>query len=527
MSSLIPPRRRFSGSPRGRPLLRALAAILACAQALAAPADGVEAVLERARAALRPFEAGPLVQLSGTTEEHGLPASFRWIFDRRGFFRRDLRGTFRGSVGYGGKGLRAVEGHGPPFSPELFEEERWKTVAWVLAGAWALEEGPFEIALDPRETDDAIRLHLRLSEGLLRATLSLDPESAFPTELRFDEAFGGESLILEDWREENGAWLPWAVVWRDGLGREVVEEAQAAGPWTRAEPPWEPVADPRRDWAFRPDASAEVEAKRTESGHLFIRPKIDGREVGWFLLDSGLSTSILRASVADELELGSFGETLLMGFGAGGPRPTVFRQSHAVEVGPLFVDGLVLTEAADMGLADQLLGEPCAGALGWDVFLRALVELDPREGGVRLLDPEQKAPDGVAWSPLALHWRVPYLRGRFAGEREGWFGLDTGAGELTALFHHGAARSLGLLDEAGGQASEARGASGSFQTKPLELAWFELAGQRHAPASVLLSSAEDGEADPYALGFVGAGLLPERRWIFDYSRSRVGFAKGE
>ena len=175
-------------------------------------------------------------------------------------------------------------------------------------------------------------------------------------------------------------------------------------------------------------------------------------------------------------------------------------------------------------MAERMLGgESCVGALGWDLFLRAVVELDPRAGTVRLHEPRSfEAPAGTSWVSIALHWEVPYVHATFAGDRAGWFGLDTGAGQLTALFHHSGASRLGLLDDVSGTSSPSQGARGDFQRRSHELEWFELAGQRHAPATVQLSTAEDGEADPYTLGFVGSGFLGGRALIFDYTRSRVG-----
>jgi hypothetical protein len=117
---------------------------------------------------------------------------------------------------------------------------------------------------------------------------------------------------------------------------------------------------------------------------------------------------------------------------------------------------------------------------------------------------------------------VPYLRASFAGG-SGWFGLDTGAGELTALFHFAAATRLGLLEGLAGEATPARGARGAFSRRAHELAWFEIAGRRHAPVTVQLSGGADGQSDPYTFGFVGGGLFAGERLLLDYSRSRVGF----
>ena len=70
-----------------------------------------------------------------------------------------------------------------------------------------------------------------------------------------------------------------------------------------------------------------------------------------------------------------------------------------------------------------------------------------------------------------------------------------------------------------------RGAGGSFDMRQVELSFFEVAGHRVAPATALLSIGDDGEADPYAHGFLGSGFLEPYRLVFDYSRRRVGFVE--
>lgn len=469
------------------------------------------------------------LETSGTTKKNGMPAAYRWIFSEEGFFRRDMRGTFPESVGSAGQAVWRVEGRGPAYPFAFLEEERWRTIAWVWSGAWALGDPPFEIALEAEAPEGEIALRLKLKRGLLTSTLFVDAETHLPERLVIDEEFEGGSLTFEDWRREDtraGAIpaCPYLVTQTDSNGLVTTFEAQAAGPWTGVTPAWVPARNPRRDSEFLPDVPSKLEVKRTASGHLFVKPRIDGQEVGWFLFDSGLGTSIVTKKVADELKLGSFGETYLMGFGTDAPKQVSFRQSHVVQLGPLLLDGLVLTETESMGMADRMLGgEACAGALGWDAFLRAVVELDPESGHVDLFDPDTYRAPKARWEEVKLHWQVPYLQAKFEGDRVGHFAFDTGAGQLTALFHFSAASRLGLLEERELEPLAGQGASGSFQMARATLEWFELAGKRHAPAQVLMSTGEDGESDPYGLGFVGSGFLDGQSLIFDYSRQRLGF----
>ena len=65
------------------------------------------------------------------------------------------------------------------------------------------------------------------------------------------------------------------------------------------------------------------------------------------------------------------------------------------------------------------------------------------------------------------------------------------------------------------------GAGGAFEHRLDHLDWFELAGRRIDDLTIILSTGDDGEADPYSLGLIGGGLLRLYRLVFDYSRKRV------
>ena len=496
------------------------------ARRLAAQRGGGEsasALLQRARAALGTDGAGATVRLSGRTARHGLPAEFSWILSPEGLFRRELRGPFPESTGYDGRTAWRVDGRSPSYPLVLLARERLLASAGLVSGAWCREGSAFEAELAGAPEPGTRALRLRLEGGLLSGTLVLDEPGLLPREFRFDEEFGGGAVRFEGWRAERVPPLPRRITFAPAQGEPMVLEVDDALPWEGGPPDFGPPPRAARDERFDAEAPPELEVRRAASGHLFVRPRIDGREPGWFLFDSGLGGSVLTRSAADELALASLGETFVGGFG-GPPARAVFRRAQTLELGPLTIEDPVFIEQESLGMAERMLGgERCAGALGWDVFLRAIVEVDPQVGRVRLFDPRAFEEPAARWQELALHWQVPYVRARFEGDREGWFCIDTGAGELTALFHHSAASRLGLLDGLEGDATPARGARGAFARRPRELAWFELAGRRHAPATVQLSVAEDGEADPYALGFVGSGFLGDQRLLFDYGRSRVGF----
>jgi hypothetical protein len=530
-------------SPRFLLVSLALSPLLLAQDSVSEPDTELELYLQQVREHLGTDQPGEIVQTSGKTTRNGMPASYRWVFGPDGFFRRDMRGTFPESVGYAGSDVRRVEGRSPAHSLSLLEEERWLTIAWIWSGLWSLPDSPFLLKSLPAEKAGVTRLEIRLEKGRLAGTLEINDETHLPHRLLFQPELGAGSFEFEAWNGDLKVALPWKVTEIDHRGTTTEYLAQDARPWTGVRPAFYPAAPPRLDFQFLEGVSTDVKVRRVEGGQIFVQPKIDGQLVGWFLLDSGLGSSIITKDTADLLKLGSFGQTRLMGITPQAQLEVPLRQSHVLQLGPLLIEGLVMIEAPSMALADSMLnGERCAGALGWDVFLRSIVELDPRTDRLKIHDPARYSSILAHWESLLFYRRGPYLRAVLEGQRLAYLGLDTGAGELTALFQHSAVRRLGLQGGSDQDGPSDKG-DGPLLSPPewslalrsrrgrqaptirlasAELKWFEVGGERHSPAVVYLSTEPDDLSDPYTAGFLGTGFFSEQRLIFDYANQRLG-----
>jgi hypothetical protein len=280
----------------------------------------------------------------------------------------------------------------------------------------------------------------------------------------------------------------------------------------------------RLDFHFDMDVEPTVEVVRSRSKHLWVRPLINGQDVGLFLFDTGAGFSGISREAADALGLSAFGESSLTGLG-GGVTETGMRRAESLQLGPLIIEDLVFSEVS-VDRKSEMVGEKVGGVLGWDVMRRAIVDLEPR-GALKLFDPDffelAEEVEGAEWQAMHVHYQVPWVRGRFPDDREGLFMLDCGAAGTTVMFFHHAALSLGLLDddENAGPESAGEGAGGRFERRLSHFDWFELAGDRTDDLPIILSTAPDGERDPYALGLVGGGLLRLYRLVFDVTRKRV------
>jgi hypothetical protein len=160
------------------------------------------------------------------------------------------------------------------------------------------------------------------------------------------------------------------------------------------------------------------------------------------------------------------------------------------------------------------------GTCGYDLFRRCVVELDIAKTEA-FLHPRDGGPAAHRWFDLTLQYRIPSLRCRFEGEREGLFQLDTGAGPVV-LFHAPAVERFRLLDGRAVQPMPIQGAAGTVDTMVGTISWIEIAGERKTDLpSLFVTGASGALADPHTDGTFGGILLAPKRLVFDYARRRM------
>jgi hypothetical protein len=285
-----------------------------------------------------------------------------------------------------------------------------------------------------------------------------------------------------------------------------------------------PTAHPA-DTTFDPAIVARPVFKRARTGHLLVKAKLGGQDLGWVDFDSCSGDSCLAPQAIDALRLTRFGETQVGGAGAAKAAGR-FARGASLEIGPVKIDGLVWTEF-DLGGLEQGLGEKLAGVVGYDLLQRVVAVADMKSGAVDLFDPKSFARAGVVWSPLILHVNHPHVRATFEhdGEEEGIFRLDTGAPGVTILFHSPAVRSFGLLE--GNFAPPLPGIAGiggQMRARAGVLDELRIGGRSFDHPRVIFCEDESGAmADPWSTGTMGGGILEEFDVIFDYPHARIGF----
>lgn len=489
----------------------ASAAAVLSAEATAVLSAGAAAVLSKSEGlpAQPPIAA---LELRGVASLTAANARFRLLLPGGPHWRSELDGIVKLVSGGDETGIwRTVDGTGP-IRVDLAEREVWTLLHWVLSGYWRDPAAPID-------RSNGGRL-LQLAGGSFR--FEVDEAAEGVLALRTINAPSPVTLEFRGARRLEGRWLPQQVVI---LGCGDLTELRIRSARSVSADSSLFSSPPRRERGFRfvDGAPRELEVARADSGHLFVRPSLAGEDLGWFLFDSGAGISLLSRQLIQRHALPEVGRTRVSGIGGSLGARTVHR-CEQLRLGPLDMQSInVVSYDPGRSRASRLLGQPVVGVLGWDVLLRSAVELDLREGRV-WLHPSGGGQIPARFShPLLLHWKVPWVKARYAPDGEGLFMLDTGAGSKGLFFPHDSVRRLDLLRRLSGEGGVAVGAGGSVAVRHGTLDWVEVGDHTSRQVPVRLSLEEDWEGDIHTLGILGGAVLQPFRVLLDYRLGEVGF----
>jgi hypothetical protein len=264
-----------------------------------------------------------------------------------------------------------------------------------------------------------------------------------------------------------------------------------------------------------PDVPPHVQLTRGGSARL-VRPLINGTDVGWFVLDTGVAGMLISSAAAEQAGLPAVGATRL----SDGSITTVFG-GETFRLGPLTVRGTKYA-AADFPRSHVTFGQPVDGFCAYDVFARAVFELDLGHERIGLYDSATYDLDDGQWQDLILDHNLPHVWCRFADGHEGLFLLDAGYAGSVQLFRH-VVEQYELLEDRRTRVRTILTFGAQTIVRQGALAWFEIGPLRLEPVEVQFAS---GPSPLYpgsarTSGVVGADLLRRLRVVFDYGRERV------
>ncbi|HEX8245083.1 MAG TPA: retropepsin-like aspartic protease, partial [Longimicrobium sp.] len=334
---------------------------------------------------------------------------------------------------------------------------------------------------------------------------------------------GPSRFVYDDWRTVLGFRVPFHVTSTyagNTSERRVVAVRPVAGTLADAYavPPL-----PASDTTFDAARPAGLQVARAapyadgSPGHVFVRPQVDGRDAGWWNLDSGADGMAIDAALADSLGLPVVGRTAVVG-SDGRRREATIRRARTFTLGRLTFRGALLL-AEDLSATTAPPGTRRGGAVGYPVFRRSVVEFAAGGDSVALYDPASYAlRAGGRWAALRFIDQTPAACAGMEGGRRGLYQLDTGNAGTVSFYGPYVARER-LLAGRDTQGVTSAGTGGSFRTTEGTIEWFELAGRRWERPVVEFRTG--GFSREGGAGVVGRQLLRAFTVVFDYPHRRV------
>ena len=270
-------------------------------------------------------------------------------------------------------------------------------------------------------------------------------------------------------------------------------------------------------FSFDPAVAGAIEVKRVRTGHLLVRPVVNGVEAGWFIFDTGAGICVVSTPHVAELGLAAAGT--IDSVGVGGAVDAQLHRVASLVLGPLTLrDEPVMT--TDLSFLKEHLGEEIVGVIGYGLLARCVAEIDLATPAITLRDPAGYTLAAGHWTPVSLDDRIPMVDATFEGH-EGRFRFDTGSNS-SVTFHEPAVREARLLEGREVSDSKLGGVGGFVAAKQGRLASFELCGLRaeKVPADFALE-AKGVYGDARTAGSIGAGFLAPYVVVTDYPNARL------
>ena len=461
------------------------------------------------------------MRISGEAHETGLVAKLTFQFDGKGRWFTKTESELGAAQGFDGKNYWVTTRCGYSQSLCFDSKDKNRILQMLLTNQWLKpkSEAAVSLAQDQNQPDGYL-LSLKLKDTGKEVKLVVSKTTYLPVRSIRQESTGESITTFDQWTDFGGYLLPTNIrAEQAGVSSSYRFIGKSAQPFN-ADDFKKPTVVPA-DTTFDLSKPSKVEAKRILSGHMMVHPLINGKDVGWFFLDSGAEVMVIDKEVADELKLEAVGKTVVGGIGGVGT--SQFRRVDEFELGPMKIKGQRFLEI-DLKAIANALNMKIAGIVGHDAFYRSIIESDNPKNEVYVYEPSQYKLKEGKWIKMLIDSGLPSIETSFEGGK-GWFGMDTGS-EAYVLFNSPAVKRLNLLEGRKTTPTKFGGYGGYSDGKAGTLGWFELSGQRITNLRAGFSLAEKGAlANDYLVGSIGQQMIKSFRVVFDFANERVAFIK--
>lgn len=493
--------------------------------ALAADPITVDQVLDNVRRAVGydAFTQHPTgIQLQGAGSLAGSAVTYTLLINADGHYVQTLAGPISITSAYDGNTAWVRDIAGEVRIQELSDRAQSLLTSTILSNRWLAKDSPLKLTLDEADTTDQT-IHLDFTQDGLMETggVEIDRSSWLPTQWTYAAGVSSTTLKFTDTIEFAGMKFPKRTESITSSGSSTVTTVDSISdqPVFIRSPYAAPSLRPT-DVRFDASVPAKVEIKKSPTGHLLVHPLVNGKDLGWFIFDTGAGANVLTTRVFNELGLSAIGSVPAVGIG--GHIEAQLTRPESLTLGALTIDE-PLVVVMDLSFLDQYMGTPIAGLIGYGLLARSVVELDVDTPALAIHDPAAFDGSKLTWQKLHIDERIPCVEASFEGG-SGIFKLDSGAGSEFVTFHAPAVEKLKLLEGRETKATTMGGVGGSVEGRAGKLAWFEIGGKRHENINVSFATQPKGAfANPYVTGNLGGGFIKPFNLILDYQGGRIAY----
>ncbi len=457
------------------------------------------------------------------------------MFGRNGEVRQQLKPQDTSTFVFDGKELwmlnpsTASARNGSPYPVNQKQLEKLVLPWWIQSGWWLDENAPLDIAVLPDESNEMrVALSVKLKNGVVGSKLFIDHATWLPSALMVEQAKGFLTLEFKDYQKTKlGFLFPQRLkVNYNNSDREYKVKSVAELPATdnlfRSLPP-------TGDTIFDNSVPAELKLGQGapfpdgSKGHpTYVRPLVDGKDIGWFHFDTGADNMMIDNKLADELKMPIIGESEAVA-ADGNVRKVTIRKGKTFQLGRVTIKDPIYI-ADDLSKMNAPPGEKRAGFCGYPLLARVIVEVIHGGEGIALYDPSTYRLSEGKWQNLSLINYKPTVRARLEGNREGLFMLDTGHSS-TVDINSEFSKEQKLLEGRKTVEETTSSSGGDFKNLFGSLEWFELAGYKFKNPKVSFRIAGVGYEAEDVAGVVGREFMKPFTIVFNYPERRVAFIR--
>lgn len=497
--------------------------------------------LQRIFTAMGLHESSPAEQisLSGKTMTWGIASDWymNWSMDGR-FYERFSNAEITQEWGHDGKNTWYADVSGRVLRLGMDEAEACLLAAWIRMGYWVTEEAQKFLEIKHKleaSTPTELAFTVRLKQKEVVVHVLVNRDSWLPVGMSFGKARLGRSWDFLNWQKpmsNRSLRLPMLAIRRTSTTRENFQIVKTSVEKDLDDSIYmfsSSLMRPRHNARYPKSeldrsCAPSVQMNRSRTGHYVIRPLINGREAGNFIVDTGTGTLAITQRMARQLGLSTFGEVHATSISGGHTLSTRFSRGSSFQLGPLLIKDPVFVQ---IGI-DKLLKD-AEGLCGFDIFYDSIVEMSSRDRTLSLYDPAsfEASPQGrgIQWQKMYLYDRVPHMLAKVNG-REVLLMLDTGAAGPGLMFPSSAVQGFDDQQTADMPAMLGRGRTlyvsqadyGNVQN-------FEIGGCvfKDLTAMVPNKSGQQMGLSGYSAGVVCAEMLRHFTVVLDYANARIAF----